>query len=292
MKLQIVSGLSGSGKTIALQALEDLDYYCIDNLPPELLSELVGKSLKNRPDIDKVAIGIDARTPCSNLTDFPIIIKNLEQENIECNILFLHAQTNILLKRFSETRRKHPLTNEQTSLDEAIEQERSVLNIIQTIANEKIDTSSCNVHQLRDKIKHLVLLNDQPIMALQFLSFGFKHGAPNDADIMFDMRCLPNPHWEPSLRPLTGRDQAVIKFLNQQKSCDEMFLDIRNYIEKWLPCYEKNNRNYFTVAIGCTGGQHRSVYMVERLTEYFRQKREAVIARHKEIETLPDPFKQ
>ncbi|MCU7835237.1 MAG: RNase adapter RapZ [gamma proteobacterium symbiont of Taylorina sp.] len=283
MKLQIVSGISGSGKTTALQVLEDLDYYCIDNLPIELLSELLTESLKNRPDIDKVAIGIDARTPGSNLADISVIIQHLEKNSIQCNILFLHAQTSILLKRFSETRRKHPLTNEQTSLEEAIEQERKILGVIQKTAHDNIDTSNQNVHQLRDKIKHLVLLNNQPVMALQFTSFGFKHGMPDEADIIFDMRCLPNPHWEPTLRPLTGRDQAVIKFLQQQQSCNEMFSDIQQYIEKWLPCYEKNNRNYFTIAIGCTGGQHRSVYMAEQLTKYFQQKREAVMVRHREI---------
>ena len=283
MKLQIVSGLSGSGKTNALQVLEDLDYYCIDNLPLELLSDLVNKSLNNRPDIDKIAIGIDARTPSSNLADVADIIKCLEQSHIECNIIFLHAQTPILLKRFSETRRKHPLTNEQTSLEEAIDQERTILKVIQDEANDNLDTSNTNVHQLRDKIKHLILLNNQPVMALQFLSFGFKHGMPDDADMIFDMRCLPNPHWEPALRPLTGKDQAVASFLDQQDSCNEMFDDIQQYVEKWLPCFEQNNRNYLTIAIGCTGGQHRSVYIVERLANYFQQKREAVIARHKEL---------
>ncbi len=283
MKLQIVSGLSGSGKTIALQVLEDMDYYCIDNLPLELLSELVDKSLRDRLYIDKVAIGIDARTLGSNFSGFSEIIKQTQDCGIECEILFLHAQTSILLKRFSETRRKHPLTNEQTSLEEAIERERLILNMIQEEASQQIDTSTCNVHQLRDKIKNLVMLNNQPLMALQFLSFGFKHGLPDEVDIMFDMRCLPNPHWEPELRPLTGKDQEVVDFLDQQVSCDEMFADIQQYIEKWLPCFEDNNRNYFTVAIGCTGGQHRSVYMVERLTNYFSQKRSSVIARHKEL---------
>lgn len=285
MKLQIVSGLSGSGKTIALQVLEDMDYYCIDNLPLELLSELVEKSLKERLYIDKVAIGIDARTLGTNFSDFSEIIAQINKSGIECNVLFLYAQTSILLKRFSETRRKHPLTNDQTSLEEAIERERLILKMIQKEACDQIDTSATNVHQLRDKIKHIIELNNQPIMALQFLSFGFKHGLPDEVDIMYDLRCLPNPHWEPSLRPLTGKDKPVIDFLSQQSSCDDMFEDIRQFIEKWLPCFEENNRNYFTVAIGCTGGQHRSVYMVERLTNYFKDKRDSVMARHKD---LPD----
>lgn len=283
MKLQIVSGLSGSGKTIALQVLEDMDYYCIDNLPLELLSDLVEKSLKKRLYIDKVAIGIDARTLGTDLSDFPSIIRNIKKSDFDCDVLYLHAQTSILLKRFSETRRKHPLTNELTSLEEAIDRERLILNMIHEEASQQIDTSTCNVHQLRDKIKQMVILNNQPIMALQFLSFGFKHGLPDEVDIMYDMRCLPNPHWEPELRPMTGKDQAVADFLDQQESCNEMFADIQHYIEKWLPCFEDNNRNYFTVAIGCTGGQHRSVYMVERLTKYFSQKRSSVIARHKEL---------
>jgi UPF0042 nucleotide-binding protein len=283
MKLQIVSGLSGSGKTIALQVLEDLDYYCIDNLPLELLSELVEKSLKNWQYLDKVAIGIDARTLGDNFSEFPQIIQQVKDDGIDCHVLFLHAQTSILLKRFSETRRKHPLTNEQTSLEEAIDRERLILSMIRDESNQQIDTSTCNVHQLRDKIKLLDTLNSQPIMALQFLSFGFKHGLPDDMDMMFDMRCLPNPHWEPSLRPLTGKNQPVIDFLDKQESCDEMFNDIQQYIEKWLSCFEDNNRNYLTIAIGCTGGQHRSVYMVERLTQHFKKHRESVIARHKEL---------
>ena len=283
MKLQIVSGLSGSGKTIALQVLEDLDYYCIDNLPLELLSELVEKSLKDRLYLDKVAIGIDARTVGSNFSEFHAIIEQIKNNNIDCDVLFLNAQTNVLLKRFSETRRKHPLTNEQTSLEEAIERERLVLEMIRNESSHQIDTTNSNVHQLRDQIKDLITLNNQPVMALQFLSFGFKHGLPSDMDIMFDMRCLPNPHWETELRPLTGKDQAVADFLNQHDSCNEMFTDIQQYVEKWLPCFEDNNRNYLTIAIGCTGGQHRSVYMVERLASYFKQQRESVIARHKEL---------
>ncbi len=283
MKLQIVSGLSGSGKTIALQVLEDLDYYCIDNLPLELLSELVEKSLKNRPYLDKVAIGIDARTLGSNFSEFSTIIQQINSDDINCDVLFLDAKTNILLKRFSETRRKHPLTNEQTSLEEAIERERLVLELIRTESNQQIDTSNTNVHQLRDKVKHFITLNNQPVMALQFLSFGFKHGLPSDMDMMFDMRCLPNPHWEVELRSLTGKDQAVADFLSQHDSCNEMFDDIQRYVEKWLPCFENNNRNYLTIAIGCTGGQHRSVYMVEKLTHYFKKQRESVIARHKEL---------
>jgi len=283
MKLQIVSGLSGSGKTIALQVLEDMDYYCIDNLPLELLSDLVEKSLKARLHIDKVAIGIDARSLGGNFADFSDTIKKIKETGIECEVLFLHAQTSILLKRFSETRRKHPLTNEKTSLEEAIERERLILKMIQEEATHQIDTSASNVHQLRDKIKHLLLLSNQTIMALQFLSFGFKHGLPDEVDIMYDMRCLPNPHWEPQLRPLTGKDQAVSSFLDKQESCNVMYEDIRQYLLKWLPCFEGNNRSYFTVAIGCTGGQHRSVYMVERLTKYFSEQRGSVIARHKEL---------
>ncbi len=283
MKLQIVSGLSGSGKTIALQVLEDLDYYCIDNLPLELLPELVDKSLKDRLYLDKVAIGIDARTLGSDFLDFSNIIQKIKNNGIDCNVLFLDAQNDILLKRFSETRRKHPLTNEQTSLEEAIKRERLVLEVICNESNQQINTTQTNVHQLRDKIKHLLILNNQPVMALQFLSFGFKHGLPGDMDMMFDMRCLPNPHWEIELRPLTGKDQAVADFLNQHDSFNKMFEDIKQYVEQWLPCFEDNNRNYLTIAIGCTGGQHRSVYMVEKLTQYFKQQRDSVISRHKEL---------
>ena len=283
MKLQIVSGLSGSGKTIALQVLEDLDYYCIDNLPLELLSELVRKSLKSRRYPAKIAIGVDSRTLGSEFYNFSDIIQEIKDSGIDYNVLFLHASTAVLLKRYSETRRKHPLTDDHTSLEEAIEQERQLLNNFAQEAHQQIDTSSSNIHQLRDRIRQLIDLHNQPVMALQFVSFGFKHGLPDEMDIMFDMRCLPNPHWQPELRALTGKDAAVADFLNQHDSCDQMFDDIRNYIEKWLPCFEANNRSYLTIAIGCTGGQHRSVYMVERLIQYFSATRDSVIARHKEL---------
>jgi UPF0042 nucleotide-binding protein len=283
MKFQIVSGLSGSGKTTALHVLEDMDYYCIDNLPLELLDELVVKSLKDRLYIDKIAVGIDARTIARDFSDFSEVMRKINTIGIECDVLYLYAQTGILKKRFSETRRKHPLTNEQTSLEEAIDRERVILAGIENVSNQKIDTSNINVHQLKDKIKNLIKINDQPIMALQFLSFGFKHGLPDEVDLMFDMRCLPNPYWEPALRALTGQDKAVADFIEQQPVSHEMFEDIRQFIEKWLVKYEQDNRNYFTVAIGCTGGQHRSVYMVERLAKHFSRKREAVIARHKEL---------
>lgn len=283
MKLKIVSGLSGSGKTTALHVLEDVDYYCIDNLPLELLEELVLKSLKDRLYLDKIAVGIDARTIASNFSDFSEIMQKIDAIGIEGDVLYLFAQTSILKKRFNETRRKHPLTNDQTSLEEAIDRERSILTSIENVASHKIDTSNINVHQLKDKIKHLITISDQPIMTLQFLSFGFKHGLPDEADLMFDMRCLPNPYWEPALRSLTGQDQAVAEFIEHQPLSHEMFEDIRLFVEKWLVTYEQDNRSYFTVAIGCTGGQHRSVYMVERLAKYFSQQRDAVIARHKEI---------
>ncbi len=283
MKLHIISGLSGSGKTIALQVLEDLDYYCIDNLPLELLSELVDKCLNKQCNIENIAVGIDARTAGNSFANFSEILHKIKQIDIELHVLFLHAQTDILLKRFSETRRKHPLSNDKMCLEEAINKERLILSMIQDKADQQFDTSNTNVHQLRDNIKNMVMLNAQPIMALQFLSFGFKHGLPDDMDMMFDMRCLPNPHWVPELRSLTGQDKAVADFLDQQESCIDMYNDIKHYIEKWLTCFENNNRNYLTIAIGCTGGQHRSVYMVEKLSNYFKQQREAVISRHKEM---------
>ncbi len=283
MKLQIVSGLSGSGKTTALHVLEDMDYYCIDNLPLELFEELVIKSLSDRSYIDKIAVGIDARTITRNFSDFSETIKKIDAIGIECNVLYLYAETKVLKKRFSETRRKHPLTNSLTSLEEAIDQERRILENIQKCSDQKIDTSNINVHQLKDRIKNLIMMVDQPLMTLQFLSFGFKHGLPDEVDLMFDMRSLPNPYWEPALRALTGKDQAVADFIEQQPVSHEMFEDIKQFIEKWLPRYEQDNRSYFTVAIGCTGGQHRSVYMVEQLARYFSQQRQAVIARHKEL---------
>lgn len=284
MKLKIISGLSGSGKSIALHALEDLGYYCIDNLPITMLP-LLADELRNQLDDEQsdFAVGVDARSLNIELDNFPEVLIGLREQAINCEVLFLEASDPTLLKRFSETRRKHPLSNNHVPLFDAIKQERELLEPISSNADLLIDTSHTNVHQLRDIVCSRVTQYDQTGLSILFQSFGFKHGIPVDVDFMFDIRCLPNPHWQPELRALTGKDQAVIDFLQQYNEVNEMQQDISQLIEKWLPHFEADNRSYMTIAIGCTGGQHRSVYIVDRLTEYFSKNRDRVLSRHREI---------
>lgn len=281
MKLVIVSGLSGSGKSIALQVFEDLEYYCIDNLPINMLEALTKELISANHDY--VAIGIDARNVTAELESFPGQIKQLKNNDIDCEIIFLEANDAALIKRFSETRRKHPLSNSETPLNEAVIQERFLLEAISSRADLRIDTSATNVHQLRDLIKARVKQADNQSISIMFESFGFKHGMPTNADFVFDVRCLPNPHWVPELRILTGFDKAVIDYLGEHQEVEEMFNDIMNFMEKWLPRFEADNRSYLTIAIGCTGGQHRSVYFANRLAKATKNKHNSVLSRHREI---------
>jgi UPF0042 nucleotide-binding protein len=281
MKLVIVSGLSGSGKSIALQVLEDLEYYCIDNLPINMLDALTNEITS--ANYEYVAIGIDARNVVSELDRFPEQIKHLEKNNIDCEIFFLEASDVALIKRFSETRRKHPLSDQETPLNEAIIQERYLLEPISSKADLRFDTSSTNVHQLRDLIKARVKKADDQSISIMFESFGFKHGVPINADFVFDIRCLPNPHWEAGLRMLTGLDKAVINYLDEFDEVKEMFNDIMDFMGKWIPRFEADNRSYITIAIGCTGGQHRSVYLVNKLAKTMRSKHNNILSRHREI---------
>lgn len=281
MKLVIVSGLSGSGKSIALQVLEDLEYYCIDNLPINMIEALVKEIISAKHEY--VAIGIDARNVAAELERFPEQIKQLEKSNIDCEIFFLEASNPALIKRFSETRRKHPLSNQEIPLKEAIIQERYLLEPISSKADLRLDTSATNVHQLRDIIKARVQKADNQSISIMFESFGFKHGVPVNADFVFDVRCLPNPHWVPELRTLTGFDDPVIDYLDQHKEVDEMLNDIVSFTDKWIPHFEADNRSYITIAIGCTGGQHRSVYLVNKLAKLTKNKHNNVLSRHREI---------
>lgn len=281
MKLVIVSGLSGSGKSIALQVFEDLEYYCIDNLPINMLEALTKELISANHDY--VAIGIDARNVTAELESFPEQIKQLKKNEIDCEIIFLEANDAALIKRFSETRRKHPLSNPEIPLNEAVIQERFLLEAISSRADLRIDTSATNVHQLRDLIKARVKQADNQSISIMFESFGFKHGMPTNADFVFDVRCLPNPHWVPELRALTGFDKAVIDYLGEHQEVEEMFNDIMNFMEKWLPRFEADNRSYLTIAIGCTGGQHRSVYFANRLAKATKNKHNSVLSRHREI---------
>jgi UPF0042 nucleotide-binding protein len=284
MKLLIISGLSGSGKSIALHVLEDLGYYCIDNLPAGMLPALADQ-LQQHHDNQHVnfAVGIDARNLTGNLEQFPAILSNLKNQNILCEVFFLEADDVTLLKRFSETRRRHPLSNAEVPLREAIIQERNLLVPISSTADLIIDTSQTNIHQLRDLIHRRVTSAEHARLSILFESFGYKHGIPVNADFVFDIRCIPNPHWVPELRALTGHDQKVIDYLEQHEEVKRMYHDIRNLLETWIPCFEADNRSYMTVAIGCTGGHHRSVYLVNKLGRYFSQRRDGVLTRHREL---------
>ena len=284
MRIIIVSGLSGSGKTIALQTLEDLDYYCVDNLPFKLILPLAREILASS-DIatPAVAVGVDARNFIDELNQFPATLAELRASDLTVEVLFLQADDEILLKRYSETRRRHPLDLGSVPLREAIRQERHLLEPIVACADLIVDTSDTNIYQLRELLR--ARLHDTPreAMSLLFESFGFKNGVPADADFVFDVRCLPNPHWEPQLRPLTGLDRPVVEFLERQPEVIAMIADLRRLLEAWLPRFEASDRSYLTVAIGCTGGQHRSVFIAEALARFFSAVRDYVMVRHREL---------
>lgn len=285
MRLFIISGLSGSGKSIALQVLEDLGAYCIDNLPVGLLPAFVAQMpTALHITYENAAVGIDARNLVHDFAHFSDMLEHIKPQGIDCQIFFLEADDATLLKRFSETRRKHPLTSRTNSLTEAINIEREMLKPIAMNADWRIDTSRTNIHQLRDLIRDRVGTRPTQSLSLLFMSFGYKHGVPGDADFVFDVRCLPNPHWEPELRARTGQDPQVVNYLEKQLHVNEMFMELKNFLETWLPRFEADNRNYLTVAIGCTGGQHRSVYLAERLTDHFRKNWSNVLTRHRELQ--------
>jgi UPF0042 nucleotide-binding protein len=283
MKLIIISGRSGSGKTTCLHVLEDIGYYCVDNIPASLLDALSTRLSADNLHLDQVAVSIDARNISEDLKQFPEIYDTLQTRAIECQIIFLDADDNTLLKRFSETRRKHPLSNEHLGLMEAIVYEKELLEPIASLSSLTVNTSSLSLHQLRDIIKNRVAEHDRKGLALQFQSFGFKHGIPVDADMVYDTRCLPNPYWLPELRPFTGLDEPVISYLEQQPDVQEMLQNIITFLERWLPSFQANNRSYITVAIGCTGGQHRSVYLCEKLKQHFNSSSYNAQVRHKEL---------
>lgn len=284
MRIIIVSGLSGSGKTIALQTLEDLDCYCVDNLPFKLIRPLTQEILSASATLPPtVAVGVDARNFFDELGRFPSILAELRAGDLSVDVLFLQAEEEVLLKRYSETRRRHPLDLGSVSLREAIRHERQLLGPVVACADLIIDTSDTNLYQLRELIRSRVHDTPGEAMSLLFESFGFKNGVPSDADFVFDVRCLPNPHWKPQLRPLTGRDQPVIDFLGSQPEVTIMIDDLRQFLAGWLPRFEESNRSYLTVAIGCTGGQHRSVFIAETLGRHFSTIRRHVMVRHREL---------
>ena len=286
MQIIIITGISGSGKSVALNALEDAGYFCVDNLPPVLLPKLVETRLEDNED--KLAVAVDSRSAAS-LAELPKNVAELKEQGHNVHVLFLTADDHSLITRFSETRRSHPLSHrlpkgtsltDDRTLVEAIREERAMMSDIQMIG-QVIDTSNSNPNQLRNRVKELVEIEQSPL-TLHFESFGFKFGVPLDADIIFDVRSLPNPYYDMRLRPLTGKDKAVKEFLESQPDVGELLKDIREFVEKWLPSFRRDNRSYLTVALGCTGGQHRSVYMVEQLARYFG-KNEQVVTRHREL---------
>ena len=285
MNLVIVSGLSGSGKSVALHALEDMDFYCIDNLPVTLL-DAFATEIKRQTDNNSgnVAVGIDARNHPDLLVNFPDIIAGLKNKGIHCKILFLQADEATLLKRFSETRRKHPLSGSSTPLADAIVKERGLLTPITANADMFIDTSRTNVHQLRDLIMEFHGNSGNSKFSLLLRSFGYKHGLPTDADFVFDARCLPNPYWQPSLRALSGMDTEVSEYLDQETVAQQYYKQLEQFLGEWIPHFRADNRSYLSIAIGCTGGQHRSVYLVEKLARQLDMQGAEVVKRHRELE--------
>ncbi|MCB1691947.1 MAG: RNase adapter RapZ [Pseudomonadales bacterium] len=284
MSLVIVSGRSGSGKSTALHVLEDMGYYCIDNLPASLLPPLIRRLGEGQVN-DRVAVSIDARNIAADLATFPDIVTEVRGSQVSLQIVYLDSSSPALVKRFSETRRKHPLSNHERNLKEALELETSLLDPISGMADLTIDTTSLTIHDLRDVIRSRVAGRTHEF-ALLFESFAYKSGVPVDADLVFDVRSLPNPHWIATLRNLTGLDRPVAEFLEQHADVAEMYDSISSFLDTWLPRFEANNRSYMTVAIGCTGGQHRSVYLANRLFHTFAARWKNVQIRHRELGNL------
>ena len=287
MELIIVSGLSGAGKSVALRTLEDTGFVCIDNLPLFLLRDLALGLKATRPEGGDgrggTAIGIDARSGPELLDQVPAVIQALEEQGIRIRVIYLEADTATLVSRFSETRRKHPLTSPERPLAEAIELERGLLEPLREVAATQIDTSCTNVHELRELVRENLDHQGRLQAPLLLQSFGFKNGVPSAADFVFDVRCLPNPHWQPALRPLTGCDLEVARFLEDSPVAMQMRDDLTAFLERWIPRFETDGRSYLTIGIGCTGGRHRSVYMVESLQRHFEAQGRQVLVRHREL---------
>lgn len=284
--LIIVSGLSGSGKSVALRTLEDLDCYCVDNLPSDLLPQFVRSILAGDAPPQRLAVGIDVRNRAQDLSHLPQALADVGAMGMEHELVFLDTRDEVLLKRYSDTRRRHPLSRGQGQrLADAIALERRLLKPLVAIADRVVDTSDLNVHQLRRLIVTDLALEQRPGLSILVESFAYRRGVPGDADFVFDSRCLPNPHWDARLRPLSGRDQPVREYLDNQSVAESFFGDVANLIERWLPRFEADTRSYVTIAFGCTGGRHRSVYLAERLAEHLRQAgREHVVTFHREID--------
>ena len=284
MRLVIVSGLSGSGKSVALHTLEDIDFYCVDNIPAALLKAFISHTVRGQGDTyPRTAVGLDARNRPNEVETVPALVKELRKSGISCDVLFLHAGDEVILKRYAETRRKHPLVTADVGLREAIESERALLEPISSAADWVIDTSNMGVHALRELVRERIDRRRAGRLSLMFESFGYKHGIPGDSDYVFDVRSLPNPYWEEHLRSLNGLDAPVAQYLAAQESVAIMIADLSAFLEKRVQEFSVANRSYLTVAVGCTGGQHRSVYIAEKLAEHFRQEHPQVLTRHQSL---------
>ncbi len=284
MRLVLLSGLSGSGKSVALHMLEDLGYYCVDNIPAGLLQNLVRETLlSSDPAYHNMAVGIDARNRIEDIRSVPETVRHLRTQGIECDIVFLHAEDGVLLKRYNETHRPHPLASEGRSLRDAIRAERDLLGAIADEADMVLDTTRTSVHELRELVRARIHRGARQQLSLLFQSFGFRHGLPGDSDFVFDARGLPNPYWEAELRALTGRDAAVVRFLEGSAAAQRFTGDLSAFLQHWIPQFESSNRRYLTVSVGCTGGYHRSVFVVEKLAAHFRAAGREVLVRHNEL---------
>lgn len=283
--LVVLTGMSGGGKTVALRALEDLEFYCVDNLPASLLPQLVNAVLEDRGGrrMMRIAVGMDARNREHDIAMMPSVLSELADTGVQVHLIFLDCRDEVLIKRYSETRRRHPLAMRNVSLADAIATERRLLRPLMGIAEKVIDSSQLNVHQLRRLIATDYARATEGL-TIMFQSFAFKRGLPLDSDFVFDARCLPNPHWQPKLRPLSGKDEPVRKFLGGDPLVNEYFADTAQWLERWLPRFEADDRSYVTISVGCTGGRHRSVYLVERLAAHFRGPRDGVLTFHRELE--------
>lgn len=279
----LVTGLSGGGKSTALRALEDLGFYCVDNLPAALLREFGNQVAHGANDYSRVALGIDARSPEQDLVEIPAWLQDLARSGIDCQLLFLDADSKAIIKRFSETRRRHPLTRDQHSLPQAIERETRLLASLREQADWVIDTSETNIHQLRRQVWKCVGADNES-MTIVLESFAFKRGVPQDVDFIFDARILPNPHWVDSLRDFSGLDEPVRQWLERDASVERMVSDVLGFLKTWLPEFRHSQRSYVTVGIGCTGGRHRSVYLVDRLAQGLGEGFGDVLIHHRELQ--------
>lgn len=283
-RLIIVSGLSGAGRTVVLNTLEDLSYYTIDNLPVSLLNTLIEQfSEENNKLARQIVIGIDARNTHDDFSFLPETIKSLRDKDILTELIFIEANDDVLTKRFSETRRKHPLSSDSASLFDAIKRERKIIGSLAENADLCIDTSHMQLHELREIVRTRIAHRQKAALSLQFMSFGYKNGIPKDADFVFDLRCLPNPYWKKNLRQYSGKDQPVVDFLLKQDNVELMLKDLERFLKNWIPQFEADNRSYLSIAFGCTGGHHRSVFITEQLATEFRNVGKQVIIRHRDL---------